>query len=619
MASKPNETFARDERLQEVVLAYLKDVDAGQAPDQDELLARYPELAADLKAFFSGQQKIQAEILPLQEALKPESSPPFSQKTFGDYELLEEIARGSMGIVYKARQVSLKRIVALKMIRAGQLASAEEVRRFRTEAENAATLDHPNIVPIYEVGEKDGQHYFTMKRIKGGSLAQHLRRLGHSPRACAQLVARVARAVHHAHQSGILHRDLKPANILLDRRGQPHVTDFGLAKRVEGNAVMTQTGIIVGTPTYMAPEQAAGKKQLTIAVDIYALGTILYQLLTGRPPFRASNLIEMVRMLLEEEPTRPRSVDPHIDRDLETICLKCLEKDPGRRYGSAELMAKDLEHWLAGEPIQGRRTTIPERAIKWAKRNPVMAGMGSLVIVILAFATAVSSFFAVRAEQKAWEARKSADLAKEETIRADEKAAEAEANAKLADQRAGEAQAHAKRADANAERADAKTAEAEGNAKRVDAKAAEAKANAQRAEQNEADAKANASDAQARLYLAQMRLAQMHWEESGISHVMECLEGSPERTGGTDLRGFEWYYWSRLCHEKIHFLKRTLWRCVVCYFQFGRFEIGIGQRRQHGENLGRGEWKRDFEAERPERRCFETGFQPRWPAASLGQ
>lgn len=556
MPLEANNTFTRDERLQKVVLSYLKAIDVGQTPDKDELLARNPDLAGDLKAFFSGQQKIQAEMLPLREALKPESSPPFSKRLFGDYELLEEIAHGAMGVVYKARQTSLKRIVALKMIRSGQLASAEEVRRFRTEAENAATLDHRYIVPIYEVGEKDGQHYFTMKQIKGGSLAQHMRRFRHSARASARLMAKVSRAVHHAHQSGILHRDLKPANILLDRRGQPHVTDFGLAKRVEGGAVMTQTGVIVGTPSYMAPEQASGKKQLTTSVDVYALGAILYELLTGRPPFWTTNVIETLRKVLEQEPARPRSINPLIDRDLETICLKCLEKDPGKRYGSAERLAEDLGRWLAGEPIEGRRTSFLERGIKWAKRNPGMAGMGSLLIVILASATALSSLFAVRAEQKAWEARKNADLAKEEKLRADEKAAEAKANAIRADEKADEAQAHAKRAKTNAQRADAKTREAEANAKRADDKAAEARANAKRADDNAAEAKVNANQARTRLYISEMRLAQMHWEQSGIGHVMEALDGQrPERTGGTDFRGFEWYYWSRLCNERVLILK----------------------------------------------------------------
>jgi uncharacterized protein (TIGR03067 family) len=394
MPAKTNETFARDERLQEVVLAYLQAVDAGQAPDQQELLTRHPDLAADLRAFFSGQQKIQEGMAPLRGVLERQPSPPFLRRIFGYYELLNEICKCGMCIVYSARQSRPKRIVALKMIRDGQLASPDDVRRFRSEAEIAATLDHPNIVPIYEVGERDGRHYFTMKRIQGGSLSKHLRLFTGSPRASARLVSKVARAVHHAHQRGILHRDLKPANILLDARGRPHVTDFGLAKRVEGGEVLTQTGVLVGTISNMAPEQAAGKKQLTTAVDVYGVGTILYELLTGQPPFSAPTVVETLRLVLDKEPPRPGTLNPGLDRDLETICLKCLQKDAGKRYSSAEALAEDLEYWIAGEPIEGRRTGVAERALKWAKRRPGIATlMGICVLAALGLIALVAALW----------------------------------------------------------------------------------------------------------------------------------------------------------------------------------------------------------------------------------
>ena len=275
----------------------------------------------------------------------------------GEYELLEEIARAGMGIVYRARQDKLNRLVAVKLIKSGSLADANELLRFRREAEAMAELEHPHIIPIYEIGQEDDQPYFSMKLIAGGNLGRHIRRLKDDPRTVAAVMAKVARAVHYAHQRTILHRDIKPSNILLAEHDEPYVTDFGLAKRIGtgGDTMETVTGAVMGTPAYMPPEQArGGTKSVTTAADVYSLGATLYEALTGRPPFVGDSAGEILRQVLDQEPARPRSIQPGLDRDLETICLKCLEKDPARRYGSAEALAEDLESWLAGLPIKAR-------------------------------------------------------------------------------------------------------------------------------------------------------------------------------------------------------------------------------------------------------------------------
>src|SRR5215472_8234331 len=301
----------------------------------------------------------------------------------GDYELLEEIGRGGQGVVFRARQKRLNRTVALKVISLGQWASKAHLKRFRREAEAAASLDHPCIVPIYEVDERDGSCYFSMKFVEGGQLDEVTRREPMPIRRAVELIAKVARTVHYAHEHGILHRDIKPGNILLDAKGEPHLTDFGLARLVESESSVTQTLDVLGTPSYMAPEQASGEHTaITRITDVYGLGAVLYQLLTGQPPFAGGATYETIKLLLDTEPRRPRLWNSKIDRDLSTICLKCLEKDPKRRYSSALALAEDLERWLKHEPIKARRTGLITRGRKWIRRNPSFAVMAAMLVVL---------------------------------------------------------------------------------------------------------------------------------------------------------------------------------------------------------------------------------------------
>ena len=298
-------------------------------------------------------------------------APAAEVRRFGDYELLCEIARGGMGVVYRARQITLDRIVALKMILAGRLATEEDLSRFRTEAEAAGRLQHPHIVAVHDVGEIDGQHYFSMEFIEGSSLSQRLLKEGPLPsRSAARYVRLIARAVHHAHRQGILHRDLKPSNILIDADDEPHITDFGLAKRLGGDSGQTRTGVVLGTPSYMAPEQAAGKiHELGPACDVYGLGAVLYECLTGRPPFRSETPLDTLMQVMERDPVPPRLLNPKADHDLETICLKCLEKDPRRRYASAEALAEDLQRYLNGETISARSFNVFDRLVRTFERS----------------------------------------------------------------------------------------------------------------------------------------------------------------------------------------------------------------------------------------------------------
>lgn len=301
----------------------------------------------------------------------------------GPYELLEEIARGGMGIVYRARHRQLNRIVALKMILAGQLASDHEIQRFRAEAEAAAGLQHAGIVPIHEIGEERGIHYYTMPYVEGESLAQRLHEGPLEPLEAARLVRRITEAVVYAHGQRVIHRDLKPANILVDSRGEPRITDFGLAKSLDTGRQLTATGQVLGTLQFMPPEQAAARHDAVAeAADIYALGAILYATLTGRPPFQAPSHVELLLQVLEQEPAPPRRLEARVPRELEAICLRCLEKEPARRYASAAELLEDLDRYLTGEPVAAGRGSVAGVLRRWIRRQPMLAAhLGTLVLV----------------------------------------------------------------------------------------------------------------------------------------------------------------------------------------------------------------------------------------------
>jgi eukaryotic-like serine/threonine-protein kinase len=402
----------RDARLDDAIAEYFAAIDSGVPVRPEAWLAKYPDLVGELAAFLDDQSQVgrfigsdeqrtsspapkardRSGASPMAEgetsSLSPRSGRPQADGPprgtligyFGDFELIRILGRGGMGVVYLGHQISLDRPVALKMISSGRLADDEELRRFRNEGEAVARLDHPNILSIFEVGEHDGHPYFSMPLIVGGSLADHPLRYLEDPWKGVRLLADVADGIDHAHQRGILHRDLKPANILVGESERPLIGDFGLSKRLD-NQGDTSVGVI-GTPAYMAPEQASRRRGMsTTACDVYGLGAILYALLTGRPPFEGDTVTEVMRRVTDDPPVRPSKLNRRVDRRLESVCLKCLEKEPRRRYSSAAMLAEDLRRWLAGEPVQARPANVAVRLGLWCRRKPVLATLGLLLLV----------------------------------------------------------------------------------------------------------------------------------------------------------------------------------------------------------------------------------------------
>ena len=545
---------SQNERLDEIIAAYLDSERSGQWLDRQRLLAENSDLADELRSFFADHDRMKAVAEPLRVADTPKSESTADEATlithcdpasaadesslpptepyalagqigksssprpgsvvryFGDYELLSEIARGGMGVVYKARQVKLNRVVAMKMILAGQLASQEDVRRFYVEAEAAAKLSHPNIVPIFEVGEHEQQHYFSMAFVDGQSLAHRIAQGVVEPREAARLVNDVAGAIAYAHIEGVIHRDLKPGNILIDKDGTPRVTDFGLAKRVTGEASgLTVTGQILGTPSYMPPEQARGESaEVSYLSDVYSLGAVLYCLVTGRPPFQASNAVDTLVQVLSREPVSPRQLNASVPLDLETIILKCLEKKPSQRYASAQHLVDELTRFLEGRPILARPVSAAERGWRLCRRHPAIASLTAGIAASLVIGTVVSWSYAVQADKQA------------------------------------------KQALLNAKRADEQAQVAKANEKRADEKTAEATANEKRA--NDEKLASNRF-----LYVAHMNLAQAGWDDTRVGQTVRLLDlyrpAAGQPGGPDDLRGFEWYFWNRLTHSYLKSLE----------------------------------------------------------------
>lgn len=549
--------FLEDPNFQSLLVECLEKLERGEVLG-DELFSQYPEYAEPLAAYIEDQQLLKRIAGEVRNSIggssDSEIEPTMASgprvngfnsgeriQYVGEYEIINEIARGGMGIVFKAKQHRLKRIVALKMILTGNLADEGDVERFEREAQAAAKLQHPNIVAVHEVGQHEGHHYFTMDYVAGPSLNELLREETLAPKRAAEVVKVVSEAIHAVHEQGTLHRDLKPANILIDSDGAPKITDFGLAKMLVGDeqesrTELTAAGQILGTPSYMSPEQAAGKQShVGPATDIYALGAVLYACLTGRAPFVADSPVDTLMQVIRAEPASPRLLNPGIPRDLETICLKCLHKEPHKRYGTAQDLADDLGRFFEGRPVLARPVGAISKTVSWCRRNPVVASLLLLVAVSLLGGTAIASYFAVQAnnqlqvavaeKQRADDARADAEDARQVAIVAQHNAEDARDEAA---QSAKIARTNEKLAEDSAKEAEKRRKESE-NARQLEA-------------EQRKRAETEKKRAQWQTYVARLQPMRQAWMEEEFGHLDRLLLESIPQDDEPDFRGWEWYF-----------------------------------------------------------------------------
>lgn len=538
MSGSSSSASSLDGEFYQLLADFWSAVESGQKPDQAEWLARHPEFATELGEFFadwnrlhelaaargangvadSGDQSgVLSETRSLGAVAMGDPQGAIHGRQFGGYELLSQLGQGGMGVVYQAFQRRPERLVALKMLRPGQqLPSAADVRRFKEEAETVARLDHPHIVPLYEAGEHEGVCFYTMKWLPGGSLAKRLPEFVQNPLAAARMLVPIARAVHHAHGRGILHRDLKPSNVLLDAVGSPHVADFGLAQRLETDLELTRTGELIGSPPYMAPEQAVGGSlKASVATDIYGLGAILYCLLTGVPPATGATVAETLRRIQDQEPPAPRLLNPRVAEDLQTICLKALRRQPTQRYATAEDFAADLERYLEGRPILARPISQWERTWLWLRRNPALAALLTSIGLFTVLLMVGGAMYSAKLRN----VNSNLDL----LLYKETQALKSELVAR------------------------------------------------QRAEASEAEANRL-------LYAADMALAAQAARSGDSRQVRELLERHLPAPGKEDLRGFEWYHlWqaNQAEQRELETLPSSLY--FVCYSEDGRLLAVAGQ------------------------------------------